>query len=247
MPDTETKHLDLVEHLAELRTRLIRSVVYLAVGAAVCWLFYRDIFAFLTHPMIKTLKAMKIDTGFQMTGLMEGFMLQLKVCVIAGVIVTAPLLTMEIWGFVSPGLTKEEKKPLRWIAPLSVILFVMGVTLCYLTLPVAIRWFVSLVPPNTDFRPFLGQNLLLMVSMLAAFGIAFEMPIALMFLGKLGIINSKMMKSYWRQAIVVTALMAAVITPSADAFTMLALAIPMAALYLLSIYLVKIVESKDDI
>jgi sec-independent protein translocase protein TatC len=179
-----------------------------------------------------------------MTSLAEGFMLRLQVCVIAGLIVAAPFLTMEAWGFVSPALTREEKRPLRWIGPFSVFLFAAGVSLCYFILPTAVRWFMSYVPPNAEVHLFMTQNLLFVVKMLLAFGIAFELPIALMFLGKIGIINSSLMKRYWRQAIVLTALFAAIITPSNDAFSMLMMAVPLCILFVLSILLVKIVEPK---
>jgi sec-independent protein translocase protein TatC len=131
---------------------------------------------------------------------------------------------------------------------MSVVLFLMGVTLCYCIMPVAVTWFVSYdTLPNTEFRPFVSQNLYFVVMMLLAFGLSFELPVLLMFLGKLGIINSKMMKTYWRQAVVITAFVAAVATPSNDAFSMLMLAIPMVILYLISIYLVKIIEPKNDL
>ncbi|MDO8585457.1 MAG: twin-arginine translocase subunit TatC [Armatimonadota bacterium] len=244
MAKPEDRQAELVEHLAELRTRLVRSAIYTTAGTAICWFFYRRIFAFLTAPVIDTLKRQHIQTGFQMTGLAEGFMLQLQICLVSGLIVAAPLVTLEAWGFIAPALTREEKKPIRWIAPLSVLLFVMGVSLCYYILPVAIRWFVSYVPPNAEFRPFISQNLLFIVKMLFAFGLAFEMPIVLMFLGKLGIINSRLMKKYWRQAVLLTAVGAAIATPSSDAFSMLMLAVPMCILYVLSIYLVRIIEPK---
>ena len=247
MAETEDKQAELFEHLAELRTRLVRSAIYTTAGTAITWLLYRPIFALLTAPVVKVLDQQHIRTAFQMTGLAEGFMLQLQICLVAGLIVAAPLVTMEAWGFIAPALTKEEKRPIRWIAPLSVLLFIMGVSLCYKMMPVAIRWFVSYVPPHAEFRPFISQNLLFIVKMLFAFGLAFELPIVLMFLGKLGIINSRMMKMYWRQAVIITAVVAAIATPSSDAFSMLMLAIPMCILYLLSIYLVKIIEPKDDI
>ena len=245
--DREDRQAELVEHLAELRTRIFRSAAYAAVGTTVCWFLYGRIFALLTAPVTKVLKESHKATSFQMTSLTEGFMLHLQICVVAGLIVAAPLLTMEAWGFIAPALTKRERRPIKWIAPMSIVLFVMGVSLCYYILPVAVRWFVSYVPDNTEFRPFVSQNLLFIVKMLLAFGLAFELPIALMFLGKLGIINSRMMKIYWRQAVIITAIVAAIATPSNDAFSMLMLAIPMCILFVLSIYLVKIIEPKDDI
>jgi sec-independent protein translocase protein TatC len=240
--DTEDKQAELVEHLAELRTRLFRCFTYIAVGTAVCWFFYPRIFHLLTAPVTGILAG---KTKFQMVGLTEGFMLQLQVSLVAGFICAAPFVTMELWGFVSPALTRDERKPIRWIAPLTVVLFVMGVSLCYYIMPVAVRWFISFTPPGAEFRPFISQNLVFLIKMLLAFGLSFELPIVLMFLGKLGIINSRMMKTYWRQAVVITAIVAAIATPSNDAFSMLMLAAPMCILYLLSIYLVKIIEPRN--
>jgi len=168
-------------------------------------------------------------------------------CVIAGLILASPLVTMELWGFVAPALTREEKRPLKWIAPLSIVLFASGVALCYVALPRAAGWLVSNIPKGTEFRPFVAQNLLFVVKMLLAFGIAFELPVVLMLLGKLGIISSRTLRSYWRQAILLLALFAAVITPSSDAFSMMIMAVPLCLLYVLSIVLVKLVEAKDDI
>ena len=242
MTNTEEKQAELVEHLAELRTRLIRTGVYVTAATSACWFFYERIFRLLTDPITGSLGAN--GPKFQMTNLAEGFMLRLQVCVIAGLIVAAPFLTMEAWGFVSPALTREEKRPLWWIAPFSVFLFVFGVSLCYFILPTAVRWFMAYVPPGAEVHLFMTQNLLFVVKMLLAFGLAFELPIVLMFFGKIGIINSNLMKRYWRQAIVLTALFSAIITPSPDAFSMLMMAVPLCGLFVLSILLVKIVEPK---
>jgi sec-independent protein translocase protein TatC len=245
--DTEDRQAELIEHLAELRTRVFRSAAYVAVGTAISWFFYQRIFLLLTAPVTVVLRDAKMNTRFQMLSLTEPFMLQLQVCVVAGLILAAPLVTMEAWGFISPALSKAEKRPIKWVAPMSIVLFLMGVRLCYYIMPVAVRWFVSYSPPNSDLRPVITPTLLFLVKMMLAFGLAFELPIVLMFLGKLGIINSRMMKIYWRQAVIITAIVAAIVTPSNDAFSMLMLAIPMCILYLLSIFLVKIIEPKDDI
>ncbi|MDO8682308.1 MAG: twin-arginine translocase subunit TatC [Armatimonadota bacterium] len=242
MGGTEEKQAELVEHLGELRTRIIRSAIYTAVGMAVCWFFYYDIFDLLTAPLTGTLK----DVKFQMVGLSEGFMLRMQVSLIAGAIIAAPLITMELWGFVSPALTRDEKRPLKWITPMCIFLFASGVMLAYLIIPRTVQFFVSQTPPNTDFRPFISQNLIFIVKMLFAFGVVFELPVVLMFLGKLGIVDSKMLRAYWRQAILLMAVVAAIATPSADAFTMIIMAVPLCFLYLLSIFLVKFVERKDE-
>lgn len=163
---------------------------------------------------------------------------------VSGLIAASPFIMGQIWGFVSPGLTAEEKKPLKWIAPLSVFLFFSGVILCYLILPVAYQWFASYIPADVEFRPSLQGSVLFAVKMLLAFGLVFELPIVLMLLAKVGIIDSKFLISNWRVAMVLISIVAAVITPSNDAFSMLMMATPVSGLYFVSIGLVKMAETR---
>lgn len=181
---------------------------------------------------------------FLITSFPEPFMIRLQICVVSGLIAASPFIMGQIWGFVSPGLTAEEKKPLKWIAPLSVFLFFSGVILCYLILPVAYQWFASYIPADVEFRPSLQGSVLFAVKMLLAFGLVFELPIVLMLLAKVGIIDSKFLISNWRVAMVLISIVAAVITPSNDAFSMLMMATPVSGLYFVSIGLVKMAETR---
>jgi len=242
LADNEEKRAELFEHLAELRARLIRSAVYLVIGTAIAWVFYKQLFALLTRPMMSVLG--KLDSKFLLTGFPEAFMIKLQVCMIAGLIIVCPFVTCEVWGFIAPGLTREEKKPVVWIAPLSVILFASGVALCYFIMPTAFGWFASFVPSGAELRPNVQTSLIFIIKMLAAFGVVFQLPVFLMFLAKVGIIDSKMLRANWRYAMVAVAVVAAVATPSADAFSMLMMGVPVAGLYFLSILLVKVVEGK---
>lgn len=233
---------ELSEHLQELRTRLIRSVIYLAVGFAVGWILYWPIYDALTAPILFAAKGKIV--GMMMTRMTEAFILRCQVSLVAGVILAAPVVTMEAWGFVSPALSADERKPVRWIAPFCVFLFALGVTVGYVILPQAMKFFISYVPQNTELHPVVADNLVFIVKMLLAFGLVFEMPIVLIFLGKLGIVNAKMLRQGWRHAMVIISIVAAVATPSNDAISMLAMAIPLWFLYVISIGLVKIVEPK---
>lgn len=239
----DEKRAELTEHLAELRNRLVRVVIYVVVGSIAAWVFYDFLFAFITRPMMGVL--LKRDTKFLITGFPEAFMIRVQISVVAGIILTAPLITLEMWGFVAPGLTRPERRALKWIGPLSIVLFLGGVVLCYLILPNAFRWFASFVPEGADLRPGLLQSILFAVKMLLAFGIVFELPIVLMLLGKVGVVSSRFLLQNWRVAMVGVAALAAVATPSNDALTMLFMAVPVALLYFLSIGLVRIVERKS--
>lgn len=242
MAKNPEKRAELVEHLSELRTRLVRSIIYLVVGTAVAWIFYDQLFTFLTKPMIATIK--QIDTKFLLTSFPEAFMIRMQICMVAGLILMSPFVTYELWAFISPGLLPEEKKPLKLVAPLSVILFMAGVALCYIIMPVAFHWFASYIPPNAELRPNVQASVLFTLKMLLAFGILFELPVVLMMLAKIGIVDSKLLWENWRTAVVLVAVIAAVATPSGDAFTMLMAGIPVAILYFLGIGLVKLVERK---
>ncbi len=234
------RQLELMEHLAELRNRLIRIALYVGVGMIAGWIWYQSFFEFLTGPILPLLK--KSGGKFLLTGITEGFTIKMQASIIIGVIIALPLITMEGWRFVAPGLTRRERRSVTLVAPLSIILFAGGLTTAYYVMPMGIRWLIGQNPPGATFMPSVQQTLLFLVKMYLAFGVIFQMPVVLMFLGKVGIISSRVLISSWRQALVIIAIVAAAATPSGDAMTMLMMCGPMVVLYMLSIGLVRIVE-----
>jgi len=236
------RRAELTEHLAELRSRIVRCVVYTALGAVIVWCYYDWVMALLTHPM--TLVLNDIGSKFLLTGFPEAFLIRMQICIVGGVVLTFPLVSLEIWGFVAPGLTPQERKPLKWVVPLSLVLFVGGVLLCYSILPEAFGWFASFKPENADLKPGLQSSILFAVKMMLAFGVVFQLPVVLTLLAKVGVVTSGMLWANWRTAMVVVSAVAAVATPSNDAFSMLMMAIPVAGLYFVSIALVRAVEVK---
>lgn len=234
------RQLELVEHLNELRSRVMRIAIYVCVGAVAGWTFYGFFFEFFTTPVMKILKP---DGGkFLLTGVAEGFTIKMQVSLLIGIILAMPLITMEGWKFVMPGLTRSERRAVKLVAPLSIILFALGVVLAFYAMPMGIRWLVGQNPPEATFMPSVKETMMFILKMYLAFGLVFQMPVILMFLGKVGLVSSRTLKSYWRQAIVAIAIVAAAVTPSGDAFTMMMICVPMFALYILSIGLVKWVE-----
>ena len=231
-----------MDHLGELRGRLLRSIVAVVVGMLVAWVFFDQLYALPLRPAIDVLS--KTGMKFLQTTFVQGFTLRMQVSLIGGLILAAPFWTAELWLFIAPGLTKQERKALFFVAPLSIALFALGVFLCFIAMPRALDWFVSLAPPNTELRPDVARTLVFFVQMYLAFGLMFELPIVMMFLAKIGLINTRLMIRFWREATVAIAVLAAVMTPSNDAFTMLMMAVPMVALYFLSISLVRMVESR---
>ena len=240
---SEDKGAELTEHLAELRTRIIWSAAAIAVGAVVCWFFYDELFAILSAPITPQLK--RFGTKYLFVGIAQPFIIKMQISLLAGLIVSSPFVTLQIWLFVAPGLKREEKRPLFWMVPLSAILFAAGVLLCYKILPIGVGWLLSYVPKEAEIRPDVNQSLMFVVKMMLAFGVAFQMPVILVLLSKLGIVNARMLTHYWRHAILVIAIVSAVATPSNDALTMTMLAGPLAGLYFLSIILVRITERRD--
>jgi len=236
------RRAELVEHLAELRSRLVMVALFIAFGMVIAWFAYDFIFNLLTRPMMSVLR--QIDSKFLLTGFPEAFMIRMQICLVSGLIIMSPFVTWQVWAFVAPGLTPSEKRPIKWIAPLSVFLFLGGVVLCYFIMPTAFKWFASYVPKGAELRPSVQASVLFTVKMLLAFGVVFQLPVVLMLLAMVGIVDSRLLKENWRVAMVAVCVVAAVVTPSSDAFSMLCMAIPVAGLYLLSIGLVWVVESK---
>lgn len=233
------RQLELMEHLAELRSRLIRCAVYVSVGMVAGWVFYAWFFSFLTAPILPLLKN---GSTFLLTGITEAFTIKMQISVLIGIVLALPLITMEGWRFIAPGMTRKERRSVKLIAPLSVILFVLGLVTSYFVMPVGIKWLIAQNPPMAKFMPNVQQSLLFLVKMYLAFGLIFQMPVVLMFLGKVGIVSSTFLIRNWRQAVVVIGIVAAAATPSGDALTMMMMCAPMLVLYVLSIGLVRMVE-----
>lgn len=235
-----SKHLELVEHLSELRSRLIRCALYAAAGTIAGWSFYSFFFKLLSAPLLPFLK--KSGSSFLLTGIAEGFTIKIQVSLLIGLMLALPLITLEGWRFVSPGLTRKERRSAKLVAPLSIVLFVGGVAVAYFAVPMGIKWLISQNPPEAKFMPTVQQSLLFILKMYLAFGVVFQMPVLLMFLAKVGLINSRMLKASWRHAVIIIGIVAAAVTPSGDAITMSMMCVPMVLLYLLSIVLVRVVE-----
>src|SRR5438876_1563167 len=143
----EDREMELWEHLAELRSRIFRALIYLAVGAIVSWILYPSLEKFLKAPLQPIMDKYHIKLVFNhITG---PFMLRLQVSIIGGLILVLPLLTLELWGFVAPGLTPSERKGFYFVVPLSLFFFFLGVATAYLILPSAFGYFASFLVPTS--------------------------------------------------------------------------------------------------
>jgi sec-independent protein translocase protein TatC len=232
-PDSMT----LTEHLTELRRRvLICAVVFLVTGT-VSFLLYPWILSFLSHPYCQIAPH---HCGFYITGPLDGLALRVKIAAYGGLVLAAPVLLWEFWRFITPGLNPNEK---RYAVPFilgSIFLFALGCTVAYITFPHALSWLRSI--GGTSLTPILDpiKYLSLIVLLMAVFGLTFEFPVLLISLELAGVVTPKKLSSWRRWAIVLIVVVAGVVTPSSDPFSMMALAIPMYIFYELSIVIGKL-------
>ena len=238
--------MELVEHLGELRTRIFRMLLYIFGGMGVAWFLYEPIGKILNRPIQPVLD--KVGGETVMNSIPDGFLLQLQTSFITGLILAAPLVISELWGFIRPALTDDERKPMRVLAPLSVLLFAAGVVTAYAALPAAYGWMASYVTkvPEAKLLQNAKDYMLLTAKIMLAFGLSFELPVILLFLAKINLLTSTIMTTYWRHAVVIIAALAAIFAPSNEPVTMLLMAIPMVALYLASIAMVRAMEPNED-
>lgn len=231
--------MSLLEHLAELRRRLVISVIAILVGTVLAWFVYDNILNFMIHPYHAFLAAHRqkdISNGqLIITGPLEGFTTRLKVCIYAGLALASPVCIWELLRFVTPGLHKNEK---RYLIPFligAIVLFAIGVTTAVLVFPKALTWLID--AGGTGVAPLFSPSkyLTLYIAMCVITGAVFMYPLVVVLLELLGVVPSSRWRRWRRQAIVVIFLVAAVITPSNDPFSFTAMAVPMLIFYEASI------------
>lgn len=229
--------MTLVEHLEELRSRLMRSLLAVALGGAVGWLLYERVLDLLLDPYCdylktvpETLRPMQGCNLF-FVGALDPVMIKLKTVLFIGVFLALPYILFQIWKFIVPGLTKSERRMGVPFVVSSVVLFALGALMAYITLPKGLQFLLGFAGPQ--FAPLLtGDKFLGFVMMIAlAFGLSFEFPVVLVFLQVLGIVTTDQLREWRRGAVLFVAVFAAVVTPSADPYSMLAMMLPMVAFY----------------
>jgi sec-independent protein translocase protein TatC len=245
-PDEELGTMTLLEHLAELRNRLLISVIAVLVFAVAMWFLYDHVIHFMEEPYCNFIRhhRSKGVSGCKLVtnGPLEGVSTRIKICGYGGLTLAAPVWLWEVWRFITPGLHKNEK---RYIVPFvssAVILFAMGVTVAILVFPKALQWLIDV--GGTGVVPLFSPSkyFTLYALMCVIFGAVFTYPLFLVFLEIAGIVPSATWRRWRRPAIVVICLVAAVITPSSDPFSFLAMAIPMLIFYEASIILGRILH-----
>ena len=256
--ESEELRATLVEHLDELRTRIIRCVFLICGGWVVGWYIQPPIYEGLNQMFRRSMRMAGLPPELYKEvfhSVTDMFMLKLRFSFALGLIMTLPFVVIQIWGFIAPGLKTNEQKPLRKAAPFSVLLFALGCFFCWLIIPSAFSWFASYLTefPGTALFQEPGTMTFFVIKMMAAFGVGFQLPLVVYSLVKIGIVGPETLMSYWRQATVVIFITSAVLTPSNDAFSMLMMAIPLSILFLLTVWVVKmtakempLIDSTDD-
>ena len=228
----------LAEHLRELRTRLLRSLIAILVFSVVAWFFYDEIFVFLREP-IEDLLGESASTGrdvrLVLAGVADPFVLRIKVSLTAGVILASPVWIYQIWRFVTPGLHSHEKRWAFVVTLISVPLFVSGIALAYWVLPIALRVLLDFTPEGvSNFVP-VDRYLTFFLRISLVFGIGFLVPAVLLFLNLAGLVSGKRMLSWWRIIVLMTLIFGAVASPTGDPVNLLLLTVPMLVLIFLAI------------
>ena len=225
--------MSLVEHLTELRTRIIRSVIAIAVGAVIGWFLYTPILDFILEPYCDTLGQACADgeATLRIDEPLEGLSTRMMVAGYIGIMLAVPVWLWQAWRFIAPGLYPHERRHGVTFVGLGVALFAAGASLAYWTLPRALEFLTEIGGEDlvTEFRA--RAYIEFIIKMMLAFGLGFEFPLVLVFLQILGIVNHRSLAKQRRLAIVGIVILVAVITPSGDPISLLALAGPMYLFY----------------
>ena len=227
----EPKVMSLVDHLAELRSRIIKVMVAIALGGVIGFLLYNRVLHLLQEPYCEV----SDRCTFIITDPLEGFSIRLKISAYVGFLIASPVVLWQLWRFVTPGLYPKERKYAVPFVVSGVLLFLMGAAIALLTFPQALKFLVSI--GGNSVEPFYtpGKYVSLIIFMMLAFGAGFEFPIVLVFLQIAGILHWRKLSEWRRYAIIVIFVIDAVITPSQDPISLFALAVPMVIFYEVSI------------
>ena len=246
----ENKDIGFVSHLVELRKRLISSLLCLAILFVLCYYFSDYIYGFLVEPYAAAVKNDNLERRLIFTALQETFLTYLKVSFFAAFFITSPFILIQIWKFIAPGLYEHEKNAIMPYLILTPILFLLGgVLVYYLIMPLAIKFFLSFessglsttLPIQLEAK--VNEYLSLVMKLIFAFGLSFQLPVVLSLLARIGLIDSHFLKERRKYVVVIIFAAAALLTPP-DPVTQIGLAIPLLILYELSILSVKVIERK---
>lgn len=237
--------MSFLEHLEELRRRIIYSAISVAVGFFLCWNYADRIYAYMQRPIMETLKRHGLAEKLVYLSPTEPFNLYLKIAALAGLFLTSPFVLYQVWMFISPGLYRKEKKYVVPFMVSTITLFTCGGLFGYkIVYPAALNFLINF---GKQFQPMItiGEYTSLFLSIILGMGLIFEMPILVFFLSLMGIISAGFMLKNFRYSILVIFIIAAIVTPTTDILNMCIFAAPMIALYAVSIGVAYLVHPKQ--
>lgn len=247
--EVEDSRAPLIDHLIELRTRLVRAMIAIVIAFIACFFFANQIYNILLIPYIWAAGSAE-DARLIYTAPQEFFLTQLKVALFGAVFIAFPVIAVQVYKFVAPGLYKDERKAFTPYLIATPILFAIGAAVVVFGLmPLAMRFFLSLEQIGTggqaaiELLPKVNEYLSLIMALILAFGVVFQLPVVLTLLARIGVVSSEMLKRQRRYAIVIAFVAAAILTPP-DIISQFGLALPTLLLYELSIVSVRFVERK---
>jgi sec-independent protein translocase protein TatC len=226
--------MPILEHLREMRNRLVKGVLAIVLGTVVAWFFYDEILTFLTGPYEKIrpdLAEKGIESTAVLTGIGGAFQFQLKISLVAGILGASPIWLYQIWAFVLPAMRRNEKRWALLLTATGAPLFLAGAALAYLVLPKAFVVLIGFVPEGFENLVSGAEYFDFVVRMLLVFGVAAEIPLVVILLNRLGVVSAQQLAGARSWTILGIFVFSAIATPSTDPLTMLFLAVPMTVLY----------------
>ena len=241
---TESKNLTLADHLIELKRRLVKSLIAAGIAFIFTYTWSEELYLFLSKPVLQTLPPGQRFIAF--TTVAEPFFIYLKIGAAAAVVLSSPYVIYQVWAFIAPGLYRHERIFLVPVVVASFFLFMAGIVFSYLVMfPLGFRYLLSFATP--ELRPFISMGIYFSfaIKMMIAFGVAFQLPLVILVLARVGMVSARTLLSYWRYVFVLCFVAGAVFTPP-DVFSQVLLSVPLLVLYGLGVILAMIFGKKKE-